>query len=117
MQKLVPLMEVGGSGLSFHTAVGLAEKGLGRELENVTDRTQRMVAGTVREAERKEKHAQMQKLVQLMGDGISGVSSPVAVGLAEKGLGPELENVIGQPQRMVARTVWEEGHKQKHAQM
>ena len=52
-----------------------------------------------------------------MEDGIFGVSSPVAVGLAEKGLGPELENVIGQPQRMVARTVWEEGHKQKHAQM
>ena len=52
-----------------------------------------------------------------MEDGIFGVSSPIAVGLAEKGLGPELENVIGQPQRMVAGTVWEAGHKQKHAQM
>ena len=110
-------MEDGISGVNFHLAVELAEKGLGPELENVTDRTQRMVARTVREAERKEKHAQMQKLVQLMGDGISGVSSPIAVGLVEKAPGPELENVIGRPQRMVARTVWEAGHKQKHAQM
>ena len=52
-----------------------------------------------------------------MEDGISGVNFHRAVGLAEKGLGPELENVIGQPQRMVAGTVWEAGHKQKHAQM
>ena len=104
-------------GVSSPVAVGLAEKGLGRELENVTDRTQRMVAETVQEEERKEKHAQMQKLVPLMEDGISGVSSPIAVGLAEKAPGPEVELVIGQPQRMVARTVWEEGHKQKHALM
>ena len=57
----------------------------------------------------------MQKLVPLMEDGISGVSSPIAVGLAAKAqeLGQEL--VIDQPQRMVARTVWEEGLKEKHA--
>ena len=108
-------MEDGISGVNFHLAVELAEKGLGPELENVTDRTQRMVAGTVQEEERKEKHAQMQKLVPLMEDGISGVSSPIAVGLAAKAqeLGREL--VIDQPQRMVARTVWEEGLKEKHA--
>ena len=110
-------MEVGGSGVSFPIAVGVAEKGLGPEVEIVTDRGQRMVARTVQEAGHRQKHAQMQKLVQLMGDGISGVSSPIAVVLAEKAQELELELVIGQPQRMVARTVREAGHKQKHAQM
>ena len=108
-------MEDGISGVNFHLAVGLVEKALGPELENVTDRTQRMVAGTVQEEERKEKHAQMQKLVPLMEDGISGVSSPIAVGLVEKGLELGRELVIDQPQRMAARTVWEEGLKEKHA--
>ena len=49
--------------------------------------------------------------------GGSGVSFPIAVGLVEKGLGPEPEIVTDHDQRMVARTVWEAGHKQKHAQM
>ena len=110
-------MEDGISGVNFHLAVELAEKGLGPELENVTDRTQRMVAGTVQEEERKEKHAQMQKLVPLMEDGISGVSSPIAVGLAEKAPGPEVEFVIDQPQNMVEGAVKEVGHTEKNATM
>ena len=56
-------MEVGGTGVSFPFAVGLAEKGLGPELELVTDHTLRMVARTVREEGRKEKHARMEDLV------------------------------------------------------
>ena len=49
--------------------------------------------------------------------GGSGVSFPIAVRLAEKGLGPEPEIVTDRAQRMVARTVREEGCKEKHAQM
>ena len=56
-------MEDGIFGVNFPRAVGLVEKAPGPELENVTDRTQRMVARTVREGERIEKHAQTQKLV------------------------------------------------------
>ena len=103
------------SGVSSLIAVGLAEKAPGPEVELVIGQPQRMVARTVREEGRKEKHAQMQKLVPLMEDGISGVSSPIAVGLVEKGLELGRELVIDQPQRMVARTVWEEGLKEKHA--
>ena len=52
-----------------------------------------------------------------MEDGISGANSPIAVGLVEKAQELELELVIGRPLKMVARTVWEEGLKEKHAQM
>ena len=52
-----------------------------------------------------------------MEDGISGVSSPIAVGLVEKAPGPEVEFVIGQPQNMVEGAVKEVGHTEKNATM
>ena len=110
-------MEDGVSGVSSQNAVGLAEKAPGPELDIVIDRTQKMVARTVLEEAPKEKHAQMEDPVPLMGDGISGVSSPIAVGLAEKAPGPEVEFVIDQPQNMVEGAVKEVGHTEKNATM